>query len=352
MWSLNPNYLDSLTYSAEQVSTLRRLGEYRGKQELFTRQRPEVLQSLRAAAVIESVESSNRLEGVTAPGPRIEAVVRRTDEPRDRSEQEIAGYRDALELIHQSRREMPFTVGIVRQLHRTLFGYLPAVGGEWKPTDNEIVERDRGGRVTRVRFKPVSPVATPQAMDDLVAGYRAAIADGRQEPLVIVPLTILDFLCIHPFADGNGRVGRLLTLLLLYHFDYDVGCYVSLERIVEESKETYYEALYTSSQGWHRGKHDSHPWLSYFWGVLLRAYGEFETRVGRIGGGRGAKSEQVRQAVLRRNLPFGIADLERDCPGVSRDTIRFALRRLRDEGLVRADGRGRSARWKRIEGQP
>ncbi len=350
MHSLDSNYLNSQVYSAGDASTLRQLGEYRGRQELFVRQRPEILESLRRAAVIESSESSNRLEGITAPEPRIEAIVRRVDEPRDRSEQEIAGYRDALEVIHQSRKEMPFSVGVVRQLHRTIYGYLPSEGGDWKATDNEIVERDVSGRIVRTRFKPVGAVATPQAMEDLVGGYRAAIADGKQEPLVVVPLAILDFLCVHPFADGNGRVGRLLTLLLLYHFDYDVGCYVSLERIVEESKETYYEALYASSQRWHEGRHDAHPWLSYFWGVLLRAYREFEGRVGKVGGGRGAKSEHVRQAVLRRNLPFSISDLERDCPGISRDTIRSVLRKMRDEGLVRVGGRGPGARWKRVEG--
>ncbi len=346
MHSLAPNYLKSLTYSPQDVSTLRQLGEFRGRQELFSRQRPEILETLRQAAVVESSESSNRIEGVTAPAPRIEAIVRRRDQPQDRSEQEIAGYRDALELIHQSRREMPFSVGVVRQLHSLLYRYHPSEGGTWKATDNEIVERDTDGRVTRIRFKPVAAVATPQAMDDLATGYRDALG-GTQEPLVIVPLAVLDFLCIHPFADGNGRVGRLLTLLLLYHFDYEVGCYVSLERIVEESKATYYEALEASSRGWHDGQHDAHPWLRYFWGVLLRAYREFEGRVGKVGGGRGAKSEHVRQAVLRRNLPFSIADLERDCPGISRDTIRSVLRKLRDEGLLRTEGQGRGARWKR-----
>jgi len=351
MHSLETNYLNACVYSAEDASTLRQLGEYRGKQELYSRQRPEILESLRHAAVIESSESSNRLEGITAPALRVEAIVRRTDVPRDRSEQEIAGYRDALELIHQSRKEMPFTVGVIRQVHRTIYRYLPSEGGVWKPTDNEIVEKDRAGRVVGVRFKPVSAVATPQAMDDLIAGYRAAIAGGTQDPLVVIPLAVLDFLCVHPFVDGNGRVGRLLTLLLLYHFDYDVGCYVSLERIVEESKSTYYEALYASSQRWHEGRHDAHPWLSYFWGVLLRAYSEFEGRVGEVGVARGAKSEHVRRAVLRRSLPFSISELERDCPGISRDTVRDVLRKLRDQGLVRAEGRGPGARWIRIEGR-
>jgi Fic family protein len=349
MPSFDPKYLKSLSYSARDVSTLRELGEFRGKQELFSRQRPEVLESLRQVAMVESAESSNRLEGITAPQGRLEAIVQKTTTPRDRSEQEIAGYRDALEVVHQSRKDMPFSVGVVRQLHQIIHSYLPGTGGAWKTADNEIVEKNEDGRVTSVRFTPVSAVATPQAMEDLVAGYRAAIHGGQEEPLVVIPLTVLDFLCVHPFTDGNGRVGRLLALLLLYHFEYEVGRYISLERIVEESKETYYEALHTSSQAWHDSVHDARPWLSYFWGVLLRAYREFEERAGRIGGGRGAKSEQVRRAVLRKVMPFSISDLERDCPGVSRDTIRIILRQLRDEGVVLAEGRGRGARWSRVE---
>jgi Fic family protein len=192
---------------------------------------------------------------------------------------------------------------------------------------------------------PVSAVATPQAMNDMEAAYRTAITT-EVEPLVLVPLFVLDFLCIHPFADGNGRVGRLLTLLLLYQHGYEAGRYISLERLIEESKDSYYEALEASSQGWHEGAHDSGPWRRYFWGVLLRAYREYEERVGHITAGKGSKSQQVREAVRRKVTPFAITDLERDCPGVSRDTIRVVLREMRREGLVVAEGRGRGARWR------
>jgi Fic family protein len=243
---------------------------------------------------------------------------------------------------------MPFTTGIVRQLHRQMHSYVSTDGGKWKPTDNDIVEKDAQGNVTRIRFKPVSAVETPQAMEDLARLYEGAIQRQQWEPLIIVPLTILDFLCIHPFTDGNGRISRLLTLMLLYHFDYKVGRYVSLERIVEESRQTYYEALEKSSQGWHESAHDAMPWLNYFWGVLIRAYGEFEERVGVIGGGRGSKTQRVRDAVGRRVAPFRISDIETDCPGVGRDLIRKVLRKMRDEGVVRAEGHGRAARWRRV----
>jgi len=347
--SLEPTLLNALRFTPEQAATLRRLGEHRGRQELFARQRPEVLESLRTVAVVESSESSNRLEGIVAPHARVKDLVLRDTAPRNRSEQEIAGYRDALELIHEAGANMPFSVSVVRQLHSIVYRYLPADGGSWKMADNEIVEHGPGGEVTRVRFRAVSAVATPDAMRRMVEAYDEAQRAGRHDSLILVPLAILDFLCIHPFTDGNGRVARLLTLLLLYRCGYEVGRYISLERIFEESRETYYETLEQSSRRWHDGGHDVAPWLNYSLGVLLRAYEEFEERVGHISGGRGSKSEQVKRIVLGKTMPFRISDLERDCPGVSRDTIRKVLRQLRDEGAVRSTGRGRSARWQCTE---
>jgi Fic family protein len=346
MKSLNPRYLDDLRLSAADGSTLAALGACMGRQELFTRQTPELLSALRDAAIIESTESSNRIEGVTAPHHRVEALVLKATAPRNRSEQEIAGYRDALNLIHESARDMAFSVNVILQLHTILYRYHPGPGGRWKMTQNEIVERDANGKVVHVRFVPPSPVATPGLMDGMTAEYTRAILDGR-EPLILMPLAILDFLCIHPFSDGNGRMARLLTLQLLYQFDFDVGRYISLERIVEESKETYYEALEASSVDWHEGRHDPMPWLRYFWGVVLRAYGEFEERVGTLREGRGAKSDMIEEAVSRRMGPFSISEIEAECPGVSRDWIRIVLRRLRDERRIARTGKGRGAKWLR-----
>jgi Fic family protein len=348
MHSLTPDFLDALRLRPDEGSTLQALGEYRGRQALFRRQAPELLAALKNAAIIESSESSNRIEGVVAPHPRIEALVLKNATPRDRSEQEIAGYRDALNLIHESGREMTFSVNVILQLHTMLYRYHSGPGGHWKMGPNEIVERGADGRVLRVRFVPPSPVATPGMMESLGEGFRRAIADGR-EPLLLVPLAVLDFLCIHPFSDGNGRVARLLTLQLLYHFDYDVGRYISLERIIEESKETYYEALEASSRGWNEGRHDVLPWTRYLWGVMLRAYREFEERVGTLRTGRGAKTDLVVEAVQRRMTSFAISDIEADCPGVTRDWIRIVLRRLRDEGKIVPQGRGRGARWVKRE---
>lgn len=344
MHSLTDSYVARLALTAAHASTLRALGEHRGQQDLYRQQAPEALNTLRTVALVESTESSNRLEGVVATPDRVRDVVLHDAAPMDRSEQEIAGYRDAMALIHESSEHMKPSVNVIRQLHQELYRYQPETGGRWKSTQNDIVERDDQGTILRVRFRPVSPVATPGAMDKLIDQWHSAV-DLEREALLLIPLFILDFLCIHPFADGNGRTARLLTLLLLYRAGYEVGRYISLERVIEQSRDTYYEALEASSQGWHEGRHDPYPWLEYFWGVLLRAYSEFRDRAGRVLEGRGAKTALIEAAVDRRTRPFAISELEQDCPGVSRDMIRHVLRRLRDEGRVEVQGRGRGARW-------
>lgn len=190
------------------------------------------------------------------------------------------------------------------------------------------------------------------AMTDLIARFRTALDEHLADPLVLVPLAILDFLCIHPFQDGNGRMARLLTLQVLYHFDYTVGRFISLERIFEESQESYYETLEASSQGWHEAAHDIAPWLGYFWGALLRAYKEFEERVGTLARGRGAKGDRVRAEILKRQMPFSISEIEEACPGVSRDMVRLVLRAMKTEGLIAPIGKGRSAKWVGIHQRP
>lgn len=347
MRSMTSEYLDSLQFNAKQLETLTRIGAYQGKQVLYGEQMPEVLKTMRKIAQVESAESSNRIEGISAPRKRIQGIVLENTNPANRSEQEIAGYRDALEVIHESAMEMDFSPNVIKQLHAMMYRYLPQPGGSWKPVDNEIVERQPGGTLS-VRFRPVSAVATPQAMEDLAHGFKRALLIEERPGLVVGPLAILDFLCIHPFADGNGRISRLLTLQLLYKMGYQVGRFISLERVIEESKETYYEALGLSSVNWHEGRHDPHPWLDYSWGVLLRAYSEFSERVGGLNQKAGGKSAHVREAVLRMTRPFALSDLQPECPGVSLPTIKRELQAMRDEGLVMLQGRGRGARWYRM----
>ena len=347
MHSLSRDYLAKLRFTLQQMATLRALGEYRGKQQLFVAQSPEVLSDLRQVAVVESTESSNRLEGVVVASHRLKSLVIKNAIPQSRSEQEVAGYRDALNLVHESGDQMPLTESMVLGLHSMLYRYMPQPGGHWKATNNDIIERhpDDGARI---RFRPVAAHLTPMAVEALIARYHAAVDGQSADPLVLVPLFILDFLCIHPFPDGNGRMARLLTLQLLYHFDYAVGRFISLERIFEASKESYYETLEASSQDWHEATHNIAPWLDYFWGALLRAYKEFEERVGTIERGRGAKSDRVRVEILKRQLPFSISDIEEACPGISRDTVRMVLRAMKAEGRIVPTGKGRGAKWVQV----
>jgi Fic family protein len=345
MTSIDPDYVSRITLRPGHVATLRVIGEYKGKQETYTHQSPEALETLRLLATVESVESSNRLEGITADRLRIEGMVLRSAKPKGKSEQEIAGYRDALAFIHENWDHLEFDLETIQRFHRLVLGYLPGKGGDWKDIDNLIIERSSDGR-ERVRFRPTPAVGTPGAMSRLVRSYKGLVRAG-EDPLITIPLAVFDFLCIHPFNDGNGRVARLLTLLLLYKAGFVVGRFISLERIFEETKETYYEALERSSTGWHDGIHDILPWLTYFWGVLIRAYTEFESRVGTVTTGYGSKTEQIKLAVDRRTGPFSISEIERECPGISRDMIRHVLRQLRDEGALRSTGVGRGAQWTR-----
>ena len=347
MHSLSDKYLNSLAFNSEQASILRLIGEYRGKQALFFKQSPETLETLRMVAKIESSESSNRLEGIELPHKKIEELVLKETAPISRSEQDIAGYRDALNLIHGSGEHMPFTTNIVLQLHGLLYRYLSNPDVRWKTSDNEIIETHPDG-TKRIRFVPTTAFLTPTAMDGLTQEYAKAVERQKLDPVILVPLAILDFLCIHPFTDGNGRMSRLLTLMLLYQFDYKVGHYISLDRIFEESKESYYETLEASSQHWHDGKHNVNPWLNYFWGTLLRAYREFEERVGVISTSKGSKTELIRNTINRRIEPFSIGSIESDCPGISREMIRIVLRQMRDEGVIKSIGKGRGSLWQRV----
>ena len=348
MHSFAPDYLDKLRFDTTQLATLRAIGEYRGKQSLYYQQAPELLKSLRQTAVVESTESSNRLEGVTIAAKRLKPLILKNLAPQDRSEQELAGYRDALALIHESGPHMPFTANVILQVHALMYRYMPAPGGRLKQTDNDIVERHPDGS-TRIRFKPTPAHLTPMQLKTLVQRYNQADDKAMHDPLVLVPLSILDFLCIHPFPDGNGRAGRLLTLMLLYHYGYEVGHYISLERIIEESKESYYEALEKSSTRWHQGKHNVKPWLNYFWGVLLAAFKEFEQRIGTVRKGSGNKTQRVREAVMSHTQAFAISDLEAACPGVSRDMVRVVLRQMKEEGLIVSTGKGRGAKWEKAK---
>jgi len=348
MKSLNSEYILKQPITHNLLQTIRRIGEYKGKQDLYKEQAPQVLETLRQTAVVQSTESSNRLEGVTAPLDRIKELVVRKTTPRNRSEQEIAGYRDVLNTIHGNYADIPFTTGIVLQFHRDLFQFFPAQGGRWKPADNEIAEILPDG-TRNVRFHPLSAHLTPEAMEALHKTYIELQQSGEFEPLLLISTYVFDFLCIHPFLDGNGRMARLLTLLLLYKAGYEVGRYISLEQMVERTKEGYYETLYTSSRGWHDMRHNILPWWEYFLGVMLfGAYQEFERRVGLVAAGRGTKTAMVLDAIDHFIGDFTIRDLQERCPNVGIDLIRRILRWQRNAGKIECLGRGPSAAWRNI----
>ncbi|MBI2059418.1 MAG: Fic family protein [Nitrospirae bacterium] len=324
---------------------LAELGESRGRQELFTRQSPQRLKVLREHALIESAISSNRIEGVVVDQKRIRTLVLGRPVLRDRNEEEVHGYREALKLIHEKGSRLPVTEKAVRELHRLARGRIWDAG-KYKEKDSDIIEKYPGGRI-RVRFKTVPAGKTPASTRDLVNAWGSAMRDRAVHPLIVLAAFNLDFLCIHPFRDGNGRVSRLLLLLQCYHLGYEVGRYISLERLIEQNKDRYYETLEQSSHGWHEGKHDPWPFANYLLYTLKTAYKEFEERVGNIKAPRGAKTALIEDAIRGFDTDFSLTDLERACPGVSRDMIRHVLRALQKSGGVACLGRGPGTRWTR-----
>ncbi len=321
------------------------LGEARGKQELFTRQSPQRLRALREHALIESAVSSNRIEGVTIDQARIATVMFGRPTLRDRNEEEVRGYRDALKLIHEQAAKVSVSEETILRLHRLIRG-ATADAGEYRNKPGDIIEKYPNGR-QRIRFKTVAHAKVAAYTSELVESWNRCIADRWAHPLVALAGFDLDFLCIHPFRDGNGRVSRLLLLLQCYHLGYEVGRYISLERLIEQNKERYYETLEQSSHNWHESKHDAWPYINYVLYILKTAYREFEERVGKMAAPRGAKTEMVVDAVKRFPGEFTLGALERTCPGVSRDMVRRVLKQLQKSGYVECLGRGPGAVWRR-----
>lgn len=328
------------------VGAIAKINEYKGKQDLFYQQSPEILSTLQEIAEIQSAESSTRIEGIKVPNQKLKEIMRQKTTPGDRSEAEVSGYRDVLAQVHASFAHMPVKPQVILQLHRDMYKYLPQQGGKWKHSDNVIEERLADG-TKRVRFVPVKSFLVPGAMDELCDSFNACRGKGEIDDLILIFAFILDFLCIHPFNDGNGRMSRLLTILLLYQAGFEVCRFIPLERIIEESKETYYSSLEKSSQGWLGRDHTPVPWLEYSLGVLLAAYKEFEERVNLAGRQRGTKTALIREIVMHFRGDFSIQDIERACPNVSRPTIHRVLGALKNEGLVDCIVPRRHARWRR-----
>lgn len=314
-----------------------------GKQELFTKQAPQKLKALREHALIESAVSSNRIEGVEVEQKRVGTVVFGKSLLRDRDEEEVRGYRKALDLIHTKGSRLPIVEATIQQLHSLSRGGL-GDAGQYKQSENDILEVHPNGRRS-VRFRTVRAADTQAGMAQLIEN-RNKITLGRfVHPFLTLGALNLDFLCIHPFRDGNGRASRLLLLLTCYHAGLEVGRYISLERLIEQNKERYYETLKLSSDGWHQGKHNPWHYINFLLYTLIEAYRELERRVGETASPPGSKTALVLGAIDRRDGPFQAADLQRDCPGVGVDLIRRILQQKRQSGQLACESRGPKSSW-------
>lgn len=319
------------------------LGESRGRQELFTRQSPQRLKVLREHAIIESAVSSNRIEGIEIENSRIGTVIFGRPSLRDRNEEEIHGYMEALNLIHERGPGLPVSEETVMRLHSLCRGRIWDAG-HYKEKDGDIIEKYPDG-TSRIRFKTLSAAETPGAMNEIISLWEDVLKEQHTHPLILMAAFNLDFLCIHPFRDGNGRVSRLLLLLQCYHLGFEVGRYISIERLIEQNKERYYETLEMSSRGWHDGSHDPWPYIGYILYILKSSYVEFENRFGMTRGERGEKTALIISAIDSFTGQFSVSDILKQCPGISVDMVRRVLKDLKAGGDVECLGLGQSARW-------
>ena len=320
--------------SPEIVSYLAQIHEMKGQQNLFVEAQKDALADLLEIAKIQSTEASNRIEGIITTDDRLKKIVMNKTTPKGRSEREIAGYRDVLNTVHENYDYIPVKPGMILQLYRDLYKFSnTAIGGSFKFSDNVIAEELPDG-TKRVRFQPVSAWETTEAMDNLCNAYQEATSDPELDPLLLMPMFILDFLCIHPFSDGNGRMSRLLTLLLLYRSGYFVGKYISVERLIADSKGTYYEVLQESSFGWHEGKNDYLPFVRYMLGIVIAAYREFASRVDILITKGLSKPDRVREIIRTTTGRITKTQIMRQCPDISQKTVERALAEMLKNGEI------------------
>jgi len=327
----------------EIVKKLTIINEFKGEQRLFIEAHKDELKELFELAKIQSTEASNRIEGIFTVDDRLKNLVQQKTTPRNRDESEIAGYRDVLNIIHESYDYIPINVNFFLQLHRDLYKYIGSVdGGVFKTSDNIIREIDENGN-EKIRFNPVPAWETPEALEELCKAFKEAMDDV--DPLILMGMFILDFLCIHPFNDGNGRMSRLLTLLLLYKSGFIVGKYISIEKIIEETKETYYEALQDSSIGWHENTNDYKPFVNYMLGVIVAAYREFESRVKLVANAKLSKPERIREIIKAHIGTITKAELLETNPDISDTTVQRTLAELLKNNEIKKIGGGRYTKY-------
>ena len=332
----------------EIVQMIAGIHEHKGRQELFLEADIDELKTLLEVALIQSTGASNRIEGIYTTDKRLKELVEQKAEPRNRSEQEIAGYREVLATIHESYEYIVPSPNLILQLHRDLYSYSQsAVGGSYKNADNVIAETDEEGR-QKTRFIPVPAFQTAEAMEEMCRAFLEAWEADHMDKLLLIPMFILDFLCIHPFNDGNGRMSRLLTLLLYYKAGYLVGKYISMEMLIERTKETYYEALQASSIGWHENENSYEPFVKYYLGIIQKAYNEFESRVEHLKNRSLSKPERIKAMIDQKVGKITKKEIMETCPDISKTTIERTLTDLVKSGYIAKVGSGPAIGYVRI----
>lgn len=341
MRSFNYSRIKDQKWDSELLGYIAAIYKEAGKQEMYLKQRPEELEKLVEIAKVQSTEASNAIEGIVTTSTRIRQLVAEKTAPRNRDEQEIAGYRDVLGIIHESFDAIPITQNYILQLHKILYSHMnnPAAG-KTKTVQNYISATYRDGH-TETRFIPLSPFETPEALDKICDEYNRVIGNMELEPLIAIPVFIHDFLCIHPFNDGNGRMSRLLTTLLLYRSGFYVGKYISLEAKIAQHKDLYYDALADSQIGWHEGTDDPVPFIKYLLSMILAAYRDFEDRFALVETKRSAM-ETVRLAAQNKIGRFTKQDIRELCPSLSLSSVEGSLRKLVEEGELKREGKGKA----------
>lgn len=334
-------------WGSDTLGLIAAIYRYAGKQELYLNQRPEKLDKLVDIAMIQSTETSNAIEGIVTTSSRLLQIINEKTTPRDRNEQEIAGYREALSIIHESFDVIPITQNYILQLHKIMYSHTNnPMAGRTKSVQNYISAAYPGGRMETL-FTPLAPYETPEALDRICEEYNRVIGNMEVEPLIAIPVFINDFLCIHPFNDGNGRMSRLLTTLLLYRNGFYVGRYISLEAKIAQTKDLYYDALAKAQTGWHDGEEDATPFINYLLGTILAAYKDFEERFELIEAKLPAH-EMVRRATLKKIGRFNKQDIRELCPTLSDSSIEGALRKLVDSGELKREGNGKNTCYFRL----
>lgn len=342
--------LSNMKWDNEILLLCSKIHECKGRQDLFVRQKPAQLERLIEVAKIQSTESSNRIEGIVTTSTRIKKLVEEKTAPKNRDEKEILGYRNVLNTIHDSHEYISVSKNHILQLHRDLLQ--PAGishGGNFKNVQNYIKETKPDGKEV-VRFTPLAPYETPEAIDMICNSFRDTLALEIVDPLILIPAFICDFLCIHPFNDGNGRMSRLLTLLLLYKCGYEVGKYISIEKQIETTKDIYYDVLQEIDHGWHEEENDPTPFIKYMLEMVLGCYMEFEERVGVMEetGIKSSSYDVVKAYVDNKLGKFTPADVLAECPSVGRTSIFNALKKLVEEGYIEKHGERKAAFYVKV----